>query len=336
MKIRLKDIAEMAGVSLTAVSLVLNNKPSRISQEKKDEIIDIAKKYNYIPNYHAKSLATRTSNIIGIIVPNIENPFFASLVKLCQQRLLELGYMTLIMNSNDQKENDIKFIEKLNQFSIDGLIIVFSNHILFDHLELKNVLDKITCPYIVIDRSTGISNHKQVSFDDFHGGYLATRHLIKLGHKNIGALMANNTLISSKNRHKGYLKALSEYGLKPRADFYVETKITFEDGYKNSEILFTKKKISAIFAVNDLVALGSMKKAKELSIKVPEEISIIGYDNLIFNNYIETTLSSVQQDIDLLVENSIQLLLDNKSEQIVIKPSLKLGQSTSINTKSGS
>lgn len=315
MKIRLKDIAEEVGVSIAAVSQVLNDKPIRISEKKKRLIKQLARENNYSPNIAAKSLVLNKTNTIGLVIPDINNPFFAQLAKVLEDQLRKIGYLLILVNSDDHFAAEKELIQLLIDRNVDGLLLALSSESYTYEEELKEFLSSISVPLVLVDR--GLDNFPvgQVFYNNRQGGYLATMELINNGHQNIGIMMNPDKNINCIYRYQGYLDALKEAQLPQQESWRVVTKFQFEDAYDKADQLLNNQAITGIVAGNDLIALGIMKRAKELGINIPEEMSIVGYDNLILNDLLEVPLTSVEQDVTVLGEKAVTSLLSAMKEQ---------------------
>ncbi|EEV40350.1 LacI family DNA-binding transcriptional regulator [Enterococcus casseliflavus] len=315
MKVRLKDIAKEVGVSIAAVSQVLNDKPIRITEEKKQQIKRLAAENNYTPNAAAKSLVLKKTNTIGLIIPDINNPFFANLAKVLEDLLRKQGYLLILVNSDDKADVEKELMQLLIDRNVDALIIALSTESYADEVQTKERLKKLSVPIVLVDR--GIDNFEvdQVFYNNRHGGYIAACELIKKGHKKIGTMMNPDKNINCVYRYQGYLDALKEFGLQRKDSWHVVTKFQFEDAYEKADILLKNREVTGIVAGNDLIALGIMKRAKELGIKVPEDVSIVGYDNLVLNDLLEVSLTSVEQDVNDLGEKTVFALMNAISGQ---------------------
>lgn len=326
MKIRLKDIAEQAGVSVGAVSQVLNDKPIRISDKKKQMILSIAKEQNYTPNIAARSLVSHKTNTIGLVIPDINNPFFSNLAKTMENRLRELGYLLVLVNSNDVFQSEKELIHLLLNRGVDGLILVLSHEAYAYEKELRAMLEEINVPFVLADRELHDFQGSQIFYDNRLGGYLATKELLQQGHRKIGVMMNLHQNINCEYRYQGYLKALSEYGIKPKKEWNVPTEFQFEDAYEKADNLLNNKDITGVVAGNDLIALGIIKRAREMSKKVPGDISIVGYDNLFLNDLLEVGLTSIEQDVGLLGKKAVEILLHlletKEHQQVELTPTL--------------
>jgi len=334
MKVRMKDIAELANVSETTVSLVLNDRPSRISQEKRAEILRIAKELNYLPNMMARGLASRKTNIIGLILPDVENPFFATLAKEIQQQLYQDNFFTIFVNSNDMQDIEFKLIDELINLGVEGLLIALSNESYLNRSEMINKLSQLSVPYVLLDRNYDDLDAYQVFFDNELGGYLATKHLIDLGHKQIGFINGPSYIESINQRFLGYQRALSEANIPYNEDYTVTGDLKFLSGYTIAPHLLAHKELTGVVSANDLMLFGFMKKAAETGIRIPEQLSVVGYDKSKMEQIYPLKLTTVFQDVHLLGKKAWSLLNklinNNKSvnKKIKLLPKLTVGDST--------
>lgn len=333
MKIRMKDIAKMANVSEAAVSLVLNDKPSRISEKKKQEIKAIAKELNYVPNIAAQSLAKKASQTIGVVIPDIENPFFSKLCKQLEERFRAIGYLTIIVNSNDDFAVEKNLIQMLVNRGVDGLIIALSNESFSLADEQEKFLKNLDVPFVLVDRYVGFDGVNQVYFDSLAGGTLATEYLLQMGHREIAFMTGDLNVPSTIDRIKGYKQALKNYGVKVKKEYLIETGYRFKNGVAKAEVLFRLNNVTAVVSANDMVAFGVVKQAVKHGRKIPEDLSVTGYDHLEIADILDISLATVDQDIPILTERTVSLLRKivetptKHTETITLKPTLFKGNS---------
>jgi len=319
MKIKLKDIAKEANVSITSVSLVLNNKPCRISSEKKDLIKKIAKDNNYTPNINARSLITNETKTLGLIIPDIENIFFSRLTKTIETYCRQFGYALIIVNSNDEYKEDLYLLDLLLARGIDGLFITISNSAYNNKEEVCLRLKKLTIPYIMIDRVFDELNCNQVYFDNVKGSYLATKHLIENGHSKISCITNSIYSKNTVSRFEGYKKAMQEHGLEIKKDYIIEGDYRMQSGYNTGDMII-KNHTTAVFVTNDMMTLGLLKRLSEKDIKVPEDLSIVSYDNLLNDFILGPGITSIDQNISNLGKTACDLMLKLiKNEETAIK-----------------
>ncbi len=332
MTVKLKDIAKQANVSISAVSLVLNNKPCRISEEKKELIKKIAKDNNYTPNINARSLITNETKTFGLIIPDVENIFFSKLTKIIETYCRQFGYALIIVNSNDEYKEDLHLIDLLLARGIDGLFITISNSSYSHEEEVSSKLQNLSIPYIMVDRVFDDLNCNQVYFDNVKGAYLATKHLIENGHKKISCISNSIYSKNSISRYEGYKIAMEEHGLNIREDYIIQGDYRIQSGYNAGDIIVNID-TTAVFVTNDMMTLGLLKRLKKENIKIPEDLSIVSYDNLLNDFLLDIQITSIDQKVSKLATTACELMLDiikgkyNKSKKICLDPELILKDS---------
>ena len=210
-KVTLRDIAREVGLSPTAVSLVLNDRPCKISAENRRRIKEVARRKRYIPNQIARSLVTQHSQTVGLVVPNIESRFFSSLARRLELGCRERGHALFITNSDDSSENDSELVRQLVNRGADGLFVVASGESGTDE-RLAATLSQLPVPYVLVDRLIDGLSCDKVAFNNEAGGYLACRHLLDAGHRRI-ACLANLASNTGRERVAGYERALAEKGV---------------------------------------------------------------------------------------------------------------------------
>lgn len=324
MKVTLKDIAKKADVSVATVSLVINNKDGRIPDETREKVKEIAKELNYVPNYSARSLVLQRSNSIGLIIPDLMNPYFSTLAKTAVAELREEGYVCIILDSDGLYDKDMELLDYLKSRNVDGILYTMSNESYKYEDKVVKKLEELNIPIVFLDRN--IEGFPTVTFDNIHGGYIATKSLLDAGHKNIGVITGPLFSRSGLNRYQGYKKALEESGIEFDEDKVIEGDYNFSSGYDNAEH-FINKDINAIVAANDMSAFGFIKKAKEKGYYAGRNYSIVGYDNLDITEVMDVSLSSVNQDIETLAKIGTTMLLSLINEEVIseyeiIKPTL--------------
>ena len=321
----IKDIAQKVSVSTTTVSLVLNNKPSRVSLDTKERIFKAAKDLNYIPNTHAKSLVTNKTNTIGLVIPDIENAFFSSISKAVEDISLEHDYMVLLVNTNDSHARSMQVTKMLIDRGVDGLLVVTANETYEDkkQKEFQDLLSNINIPLVLVDRVMEGFNVNSVTFDGELGGYLATKHLIDKGNVNIACITGPKYSRSTINRLNGYKRALIEHNIKVDDKFIKEGDFHFDSGYaKTNEIINTNA--TAIFAFNDLMAYGALTNLTEK--QQESKYTIVGYDNIKLISMNETKIDSIMQDSVILSQEVCRILyneIQSKSKIEIEKVSLR-------------
>jgi LacI family transcriptional regulator len=334
--ITIKDVAKEAGLSVTTVSLVLNNKNARISDKTRKHVREVAKRLNYRPNRLAVGLITKRTNIIGLIVPDIANQYFAEIAAAVEYEASEHGYNVIFCNTNDRPEKDIAYVDMLLQQGVDGILFTMSvNSDSNCAEECLAILKKAEIPVILIDRVIGEDKNEVtfVAVNDEECGYYATYHLIDLGHRKIGCITGSMGDYDAIQRLEGYKHALYEAGIAFDPELVAEGNYHMASGY-NSVTILTQKKVTGIFAHNDMMALGAYKRLTQLGIKVPEDISLVGIDNLSFTELLEVPFTTIERTPGRMGEIAVKKMIailnkqDTKNEHIIYSPRLIVRKST--------
>ena len=304
-----KDVAAHAGVSATTVSLVMNGKGDGIPEMTRDRVRRAVKELNYHFDFTARAMVTRKTNLIGVVIPDISNAFFAACVRHLQVALAGYGYDILLCNSEERAENDLHYIRLLAGRNVDGLILTPSAEALTERYEaeVKNTLETMGLPYLFLDRYYR-GDEPKVVVDNAESSYRAAKYLIECGHEKIGAVVGPSILNSSYNRLKGLKRALSESGLTLPDEFIVEGKYDIETGIRGGEKLIASD-VTAIFAFSDVQAFGVYESAKRAGKKIPEDISIVGFDDALYSSLLDTPLTTMRQPVKSLAEEACRIIL---------------------------
>ncbi|HOQ01405.1 MAG TPA: LacI family DNA-binding transcriptional regulator [Acetivibrio clariflavus] len=333
MKITIADIARMANVSKATVSRVINNKPEGVSKETRENILRIIKESGFQPSMVARGLVTKKTKSIGLIITDIANSFYPLLVRGVEDYANKYGYSLFLCNSDNNPEKEKGYINAFIEKSVDGVILSSSmNETSFYY----NILKSKNIPLVVLDRCVeGDQYDASVFFDNKKGAYIAANYLVNKGHKKIVFISGPKSLIISRHRLDGYRMALVEKNIEIDEDIIVEGDFQFDSGYNRIiELLDQGKEFTAIFAGNDLMAIGAMMALKSRNIMVPQQVEIIGFDNVDISRYIEPQLSTVGQPAyQMGVEGAKQLikLIEGKkisNKDIILKPNLVLRETT--------
>lgn len=306
--ISIKEIAKLANVSVATVSRVINNN-GRFSEETRERVQSIIKEYGYTTNMAAKSLRMSKSKTIGLIVPNINNEWFSNLVLEIEKYFFEKNYSVFICNTSQDEEKEIAYFKSLDSKLVDGIICISG----IEEIPMHTINRDI--PIVCIDRKP--KNHSQayyVESNHYSGGYLATEELIKQGCKRIVIVSRNKTLSVNKQRLEGYRQALKDYGLQecPELELLLDPSFANYEGSKKAMNELIQKKIpfDGVFGTNDWRAYGSMVALLENHIRVPEDVKIIGFDDVFISSICHPSLSTIHQDILALSQTAASLLLD--------------------------
>jgi LacI family transcriptional regulator len=326
----IKDVAALAGVSYTTVSHVIN-KSRPVSDHVRNEVEAAIRRLNYVPSAVARSLKQQSTCTIGLLVSNSSNPFFAELAQGIEDICYRAGYTVMLCNSDDQPDRQQIYLRVLLEKRIDGLIICSAG----DDLGLADHLREAKVPVIIVDRAVKGVACDLIQIDHFKGGYLATRHLLEHKHKSIGCIAGPDTTTVSVERLNGYRKALAEAGAPFRSEWVVRGDFTAEGGYKAARVLLKRAEITAVFASNDLMGIGLLRFAAEHGIRVPNHLSVIGFDGIDLGRYIYPALTTVGQSMRRQGELAASTLLERirkggegRLRKILMIPELTIREST--------
>lgn len=333
MIVTLNDIAQRAGVSASTVSRVLNGnfEKYRISLKTKQLVVKAAKELQYHPNDLARSLRLKKTQTIGLVVPDISNPFFAYITHTVQNCVYISGYSLIVCITNEDLETEIRQIELLRRKGVDGYIIMPVG-IKNEHIE---ELIKLNIPLVILDRSLEGLETNSVVVDNYKGAFQATEYLIKSGHKRIAIIQGLQNTYTNNERLRGYLDAISFYGIPKNDRYIVGNDFRKENGYIETKLLLTfEKPPTAIFATSDLITLGALQAIDEENCKIPDDISLVAFDDIDFAPYLVVPLTLVKQPRELMGEVAVKLLIEDikhkgKSEKkkIVLNPELVIRKS---------
>ncbi len=328
----IKQIAQATGVSTAAASFALNNKPG-VSEETKQRVLAAAKELNYFIDENARSLKTKKSGYLGLIVTDIRNPFFAGIVHEFNRYAEHMGYRVLLGISNDSIKKEAEYIRLFVAKGVEGIAIVPSieNGKSPAHLE---PLEKLGIPFVFCSTFYEGVKANCVMTDLRDGQKQMIRYLLGKGMKKIFLLTAPKNLALSRLRIEGFKQAYVEAGETFEEDWVVEIFPNFEQGYAITEQLW-RLRPDAIATINDFMAMGVLKALQDMGAKVPYDISVTGYDDLLYSSLLETPLSTVKQPMEEMCRYSVDLLLEHiqsdgtdTRETLFLPPVLKIRNST--------
>ena len=308
--VKLKDVAASAGVSTATVSLVLNKKPG-VNAKTREKVLEASRALGYTPNGIAQRLATQRSRTIGLIVTDIENPFFAAVTKYLDQFTKEAGYGLIFEISDDDLEREENNIRDLIGKMVEGLVIVPTLRKLRHDFSIFERLRALGIPYVFLTSYYPGHDCHCVMTDLELGSYLVTRHLIGLGHRDIVLLAPYDTrVIPAALRINGFKKALRDGKCAFKEDMIVHSREpNFRYGYEKTASLIKRRKPDAIMAINDILALGAKRAVNEAGYRVPQDIAVAGFDDVIFASISEVPLTTVKQDVPEMCRLAVQGLM---------------------------
>ena len=327
----MQEIAKMAGVSLGTVSHVLNN-TAKVREPKRTRVLEAVQAAGYQPSQLARGLRRDTTNMIGMIIPDITNPFFPAVVRGAEDMAFSNGYRLILCNTDNDHAKELIHLNELRTYLPAGLIVIPSS---FSDLTTQaESYRRAGTGVVCIDRLPKNWSGDSVTANHEAGAYNATRHLIQLGHTKLATITGPLHLTNAKERLGGFKRAMKEAKLHLSPEYAQETSFDKQAGYAKTLILLRLiPRPTAIFAGNDMIALGALLAVREAGLRCPEEVSIIGFDDLDLCETTNPSLSSVSQSGYQLGTTAARLLLDRRegdtspAKHIVLETLLNLRHS---------
>ena len=286
MRLTISDIAKKTGYAKSTVSAALNNKPG-VKPKTREEIRRIAAEMNFVPNEFARNLSMRTANTIGIIVRDITNPFYAKICRAVENVASEHAYTTLLLNTDGMREKEQNAIKVMAGQIVSGVIIDISGN----DMDLLMELNQLGLPFVVFGTTARELAVDSVEADDYEGAYQAAEYLYSCGHRKIGFVHGGLESVYSQRRLKGIQDALERNGSKLEDKYIFYQAKSIEEGYLvGKKLANTEDLPTAIIAYNDLVAVGIIRALEEKGLQVPEDLSIIGFDDIDLMTFPLTTV----------------------------------------------
>jgi len=303
--ITLKKVAEKAGVSVNTASRAINNKPD-INEETKKRVLKVAQKLGYVRNATAVALRTRKTGTIGVVIADNRNPFYAEVLNGMEEAAREKNYHIILANTQRDYKKEEEAINLLLAKRVDGLLIT---PVQDRDDDIKNLIDA-NIPFVVVGRDFEDIEVDAIYNDEVKGGFLATEYLIKKGHKRIALINGFLYKSPAKGRLEGYKKALNKYRISLDESLISSGDINIEDGYERTKKMLEKNlDFTAIFAYNDMMAFGAIQAIKEKGLRIPEDIGLVGYDDIPFSSLISPLLTTIRLKKQDLGVESVKLLL---------------------------
>lgn len=320
----INDVAEKAGVSITTVSYVITGKRF-VSEDLQNRVRQAMEKVGYRPNNLARSLRLGKTDTIGLIIPDNSNLFFAEISRYIEDIGFANGYTVFLCNSDDNAIKQSKYLDVLIAKQVDGIIFISVRN---EKSDLK-MLTEANIPFVIVDRDDG-TDADVVLVDNFSGGYEAVSYLLSLGHTEIGCISGPATLAASEERVNGGFKALVDNNLKIRQEFIVRGDFRFKSGEAAMDkLLNLPVPPTAVFVCNDMMAIGAIRSVHNRNLRVPDDISIIGFDNPPIAEVINPALTTIAQPISEIAASAMNILLkrikdekDKPSAKIILTPKL--------------
>ncbi len=315
--VTMRDVAELSGFSPATVSIVLNNAPLAryIASTTRKKIEDTAKRLGYRPNAMARFLRSRRSQSVGVMLFDVMDPFCTPVLRGIENALYNKNYVPIYADAHNQRERFERYLEMLLERHVDGLIVVANW--LFVDIDVLADLNKREIPAATIGWDLPDNRISSVMVDNEAGGRLALEHLYQLGHRKIAFIRGPKQLIDTAPRWKGIQKFAQAVGLE--LDPSLQTNLPdafdpnsgFENGHRFTEdLILRKKKFTAILAFDDLTALGAIRALTKAGIKVPEQCSVIGFDDVALSALAAPALTTVRQPLEVMGATAVNIVMD--------------------------
>ncbi|MFC5451131.1 LacI family DNA-binding transcriptional regulator [Paenibacillus aestuarii] len=331
MKATIYDVAQAAGVSIATVSKVINQ-TGRISDKTRKHVYEVMEKLKYEPNMVASALTKKSTYTLGLTLPDLANPFFAEIARAVEDRGREYGFSVLICSTDNDPDKEVQYLSLLTQKRVDG--IISAARIQNDHFLKKMLQHHI--PFVLITREMPTLAVDTVMVDDFLGGYLAGSHLVELGHKRIAILVEDMDNTSNLERIRGCRQAMAASNVMLDEGLVLISGYSVECGKSTmKELLSLDERPSAVFACNDLLAIGAIQAAREVGLQLPSDLSVVGFDNTTLATIIDPPLTTISQPIQEIGRRAVDLLIQEIKQEKVLKqrvvllPDLVLRKSSS-------
>lgn len=318
------EIAKIAGVSKATVSRVLNNKPD-VLPETRDKIKSIISQYDFQPNAYAKAITSRSSKTLGLVIPHdanyiFSNPYYNEIMRGVSIEAKNNGYHLMLTYA----EGD-DYLSIVKQKRVDGLMLVSPGR---NHRSVIEHLKELSIPFIATSRMPDVSDINYICIDDFNGACLAVEHLILLGHRRIGFINGPSTLASSEDRLEGYRTTLTRYGIPYEEKMVKVGDTSIASGNEAMSELLRNHDITGVFVASDLMAAGAISAINDLNLSVPEDFSIVGFDDIPLAGYLNPPLTTLRQNTyekgRLATKMLISVINGNNKENLMMKMQVEL------------
>ncbi len=307
MPITLKELSHLAGVHPSTVARVLHDDPrQRVSNEVRERILRLAQEHQYRPNSVARSLRTKRSAVLGALIPDIANPFFASMLRGIEDAAAEREYSVILANTDDLPAREAHSLAMMRDRQVDGLLLATARR--HDPAVEQLVAERV--PFVLVNRHTDPIAPNSVVLDDYGGACAAVEHLLDLGHRRIAHIAGSNEMSTAYLRRRAYLDTLRDHGVEADPALVVAGSFRATGGQEAMRsLLALPEPPTAVFAVNDLAAVGALNAIAEAGLRVPQDISVVGFNDLFEANYVTPRLSTMQAPArDMGVRAAEQLL----------------------------
>ncbi len=302
----IRDVANTAGVSVSTVSRVLNAHPAVDSSLQK-RVLAAVEQLGYQPNRWAQRLRSEMSSVIGLVISDIENPFFTSIVRGVEDVAYNHQMTVFLCNTDEDPRKQERYVDVMAEERVAGVIIAPAHG---DSLGALQKLRDSGIPVVLLDRDIGAQKIDAVLVDNVAGAYTATKHLISVNHRRIALVNGDTRIKTFADRYEGYRNALADANIKLNKNYVVEVHPKIERSQQATiDLLQMKPRLDAIFAANNLITIGALKALRQLKLKVPEEVALVGFDDMPWSSELYPSVTSIAQPTYELGREAAQLLM---------------------------
>ena len=300
--INIREVAKMAGVSPATVSRVING-TAKVSAEKRARVLEVISATEFVPTEVARSLFRKSAKLIGLIIPSIKNPYFTQVASVIEHLATDNGYRVFLCDARDDLEKEQAAIQTLVSMNADGIIIASTNERIEDYLSMCQI------PVVAVDTMFSNKNVAAYVYSDYYtGGRMAMEHLLECGCQNIVCIKGPQHLYSAKGRYQGYQDVCRDRGIREQT---VSCDYDFEAGMAmTEELLQLYPDVDGIIACNDVVALSTYKVLYRQNISVPDQVQLIGFDDIMWSNLFTPALTTISQPIQDIATKAAELIID--------------------------
>ncbi|NGM83221.1 LacI family transcriptional regulator [Paenibacillus sp. 7124] len=313
MSYTIKDVARLADVSIATVSRVLNrSKP--VSPEVREKVMKVVDELGYNPNPVARTLIMKESTLIGVLIPDVANTFISMFVRGIEKELIQHGYTTLLCNTNGDTDVELHYLNLLRDKYVDGVILLTSA----PKPEQIEFFNKNDVPVIFSSHTDKDGRFSSINIDDYQATYDAAKYLIELGHRSIAFFCGPMDYYQTVRRYDGYKQALADHGITARPEWVFDKDYNLDSGYKSGMELFARVQEdhpTAVCCVSDMIAIGAIRAAEDNGLRVPEDVSVMGFDDIPIAGAYRPKITTVRQPVYELGSGSAQMLLKQIREK---------------------
>jgi DNA-binding LacI/PurR family transcriptional regulator len=314
----IKDVAQHANVSISTVSRVIN-KSGYTSEKSRVNVMEAVRKLGYRQNNVARSLRHRRSNFVGLLVPDISNEFYSTLAKVIERELSQVGLFLFLCNTEENEKTENLLIDSMLDNQVSGLIVIGSGD------ELNTRLLQTSVPTVIYDQTVenlGNNNVVFVKCDNYLGAYLVAETFIKKGARKIAMLQTNHPVVPMREREQGFLDVLRKYRISKRNYEIFSVNISSLEAMLKVKEIFAEKRFDSLFCAADILAIGAFKAFHDLGIAVPDEVQIIGFDDIPAASFLTPALSTIHSDVNLIGRTIASKIVKLHNKQMVEKTTI--------------